>query len=135
MYVKLSTKQLLTVSLDRSKRCFSHTHTHTRFVAFTRRQVGPVGGREERGSSWKLSFSKESSCRFVSSNTRLCPASATRAGEREGLQGDSYGRYTYSSSLGSSTVDYFITDQNPESLRASSQSTDSPIRSQQNYTT
>ena len=34
------------------------------------------------------------------------------------LQGDSYGRYTYTSSLGSSTVDYFITDLNPESLRA-----------------
>uniref|UniRef100_A0A8K9V0N5 Reverse transcriptase domain-containing protein n=1 Tax=Oncorhynchus mykiss TaxID=8022 RepID=A0A8K9V0N5_ONCMY len=33
------------------------------------------------------------------------------------LRGDSYGRYTYSSSLGSSTVDYFITDLNPESLR------------------
>ena len=31
---------------------------------------------------------------------------------------DSYGRYTYSSSLVSSTVDYFITDLNPESLRA-----------------
>jgi hypothetical protein len=34
------------------------------------------------------------------------------------LRGDSYGRYTYSSCLGSSTVDYFITDLNPESLRA-----------------
>ena len=34
------------------------------------------------------------------------------------LRGDSYGRYTYSSSLGSSTVDDFITDLNPESLRA-----------------
>ena len=33
------------------------------------------------------------------------------------LQGDSFGRYTYSPSLGSSTVDYFITDLNPESLR------------------
>jgi hypothetical protein len=33
------------------------------------------------------------------------------------LRGDSYGRYTYSSSLGSSTVDYFIIDLNPESLR------------------
>ena len=40
------------------------------------------------------------------------------------LRGDSYGRYTYSSSLGSSTVDYFITELNPESLRAFSQSTD-----------
>jgi hypothetical protein len=29
------------------------------------------------------------------------------------LRGDSYDRYTYSSSLGSSTVDYFITDLNP----------------------
>ena len=34
------------------------------------------------------------------------------------LRGDSFGRYTYSSSLGSSTVDYFLTDLNPESLRA-----------------
>ena len=34
------------------------------------------------------------------------------------LRGDAYGRYTYSLSLGSSTVDYFITDLNPESLRA-----------------
>lgn len=34
------------------------------------------------------------------------------------LQGDSYGRYTYSSSFGSSTVDYFLTDLNPNSLRA-----------------
>ena len=33
-------------------------------------------------------------------------------------RGDSYGRFTYRSSLGSSTVDYFITDLNPESLRA-----------------
>ena len=33
------------------------------------------------------------------------------------LRGDSYGRYTYNSSLVSSTVDYFITDLNPESLR------------------
>jgi hypothetical protein len=50
------------------------------------------------------------------------------------LWGDSYGRYTYSSSLGSSTVDYFITDLNPESLRVFSQATDTPIRSQQNHT-
>jgi hypothetical protein len=34
------------------------------------------------------------------------------------LRGDSFGRYTYTSSLGSSTVDYFLTDLNPESLRA-----------------
>jgi hypothetical protein len=34
------------------------------------------------------------------------------------LQGDFYGRYTYSSTLGNSTVDYFITDLNLESLRA-----------------
>ena len=49
------------------------------------------------------------------------------------LRGDSYGRYTYSSSLGSSTVDYFITDLNPESLKSvHSQLTDTPIRPQQN---
>ena len=40
------------------------------------------------------------------------------------LQGDSYSRYTYSSSLGSSTVKYFVTDLNPESLRTF---TDSPL--------
>ena len=34
------------------------------------------------------------------------------------LRGDSFGRYTYSSSLGSSTVDYAITDLDPVSLRA-----------------
>ena len=34
------------------------------------------------------------------------------------LRGDSYGWYTDSSSLGSSTVTYFITDLNLESLRA-----------------
>lgn len=34
------------------------------------------------------------------------------------LRGDSLGRYTYSSALGSSTVDYFITDLHPVSLRA-----------------
>ncbi len=34
------------------------------------------------------------------------------------LRGDSYGRYTYSSPFGSSTVDYFLTDLNPNSLRA-----------------
>lgn len=34
------------------------------------------------------------------------------------LRGDSYGRYTYSSSLGNSTVDYFITDLSLVSLRA-----------------
>lgn len=34
------------------------------------------------------------------------------------VRGDSYGRYTYSSSLGSSTVDYFITDLSLESIRA-----------------
>ena len=34
------------------------------------------------------------------------------------LRGDSCGSYIYSSSLGVSTVDYFVTDRNPESLRA-----------------
>jgi len=34
------------------------------------------------------------------------------------LRGDSYGRYTYSLSFGSSTVEYFLTDLNPNSLRA-----------------
>ena len=34
------------------------------------------------------------------------------------FRGDSYGRYTHSSSKGNSTVDYFITDINVESLRA-----------------
>ncbi|XP_051235072.1 uncharacterized protein LOC127351510 [Dicentrarchus labrax] len=34
------------------------------------------------------------------------------------LREDSLGRYTYSSALGSSTVDYFITDLDPMSLRA-----------------
>ncbi len=34
------------------------------------------------------------------------------------LRGDSYGRYTYSSPFGSSPVDYFLTDLNPNSLRA-----------------
>ncbi len=34
------------------------------------------------------------------------------------LRGDSYSRYTYSSPFGSSTVDYFLTDLNPNSLRA-----------------
>ena len=34
------------------------------------------------------------------------------------IRGDSFGRYTYSSSLGSSTVDYAITDLDPFSLRA-----------------
>lgn len=33
------------------------------------------------------------------------------------LRGDLYGRYTYSSPLGNSTIDYFITDLNLESLR------------------
>ena len=34
------------------------------------------------------------------------------------FRGDSYGGYPYSSSLGISTVDYIITDLNPESLKA-----------------
>ena len=34
------------------------------------------------------------------------------------FRGDSYGRYTHSSSKGNSTVDYFITDVNRESIRA-----------------
>ncbi len=34
------------------------------------------------------------------------------------LRGDSYSRYTYSSHFGSSTVDYFLPDLNPNSLRA-----------------
>ena len=38
------------------------------------------------------------------------------------LRGHSYGRYNYSSSLGRSTVDYFITDLELESLRAFTQS-------------
>lgn len=51
-----------------------------------------------------------------------------RERERDGrLHGDSYGRYTYSSSLGSSTVDYFITDLNPESLRVFTVSTLTPL--------
>ena len=49
------------------------------------------------------------------------------------LWGDSYGRYTYRSSLRSSNVDYIITDLNPESLRQFSQSTDTSVKSQQNY--
>ena len=43
------------------------------------------------------------------------------------LRGDSYGRYTYSSSFGSSTVDYFLTDLNPNSLRAFTVSPLSPL--------
>ena len=47
---------------------------------------------------------------------------------------DSYGRYTYSSSLGSSTVDYFFTDLNPESLRSFTDSPLTPLSDQSKIT-
>ena len=43
------------------------------------------------------------------------------------LRGDSYGRFTYSSSIGSCTVDYFITDLNQESLRSFTVSPPTPL--------
>lgn len=61
-----------------------------------RRAAGPGGGREERGSSWKLSFSSASSwrlsllCRVASSRTRRWPAS-TRA---EGRMHNTFATFT-----------------------------------------
>ena len=50
------------------------------------------------------------------------------------LRGDSFGRYTYSSPLGNSTVDYFITDLNLAAIRAFTVSPQTPL-SDHNRTT
>ncbi len=89
----------------------------------------------------KLDFIESQGSRFITGNNRFIPSHpprqncdpAVNAHGRQLLQlcqnlalyivngrlrGDSLGRYTYSSALGSSTVDYAITDLHLSSLRA-----------------